>query len=118
MTFYAFRIMVTLGGLLLCYLAFILFAAYRRPQWIENKFVAAFGVLCIALVWICSESGWIVAEVGRQPWVIQDLMPTRAAISAISAGEVKTTFWMFAAVFTAMLVAEISIMTRYIARKK
>lgn len=118
MTFYAFRIMVILGGLLLCYLAFILFAAYRRPQWIENKFVAAFGVLCIALVWICSESGWIVAEVGRQPWVIQDLMPTRAAISAISAGEVKTTFWMFAAVFTAMLVAEISIMTRYIARKK
>ena len=118
MTFYAFRVMVTLGGLLFCYLAFILFAAYRKPQWLENRYVAMFGVLCIALVWICSESGWIVAEVGRQPWVIQDLMPTRAAISALGVGSVKTTFWMFAIVFTAMLVAEISIMTRYIARKK
>ena len=49
-----------------------------------------------------------------QPWVIQDLMPTGVAISAVPEGSVKFTFWMFAAIFTALLVAEISIMLRYI----
>ena len=66
------------------------------------------------MVWICSQSGWIVAEVGRQPWVIQDLMPTTAAISGIPVGSVKLTFWIFAAIFTGLLIAEVSIMLRYI----
>lgn len=115
-TFYAFRLMVMIGGFLLVYLAFIGYASFRAPQWLEKRWIACIGLASIALVWICSESGWIVAEVGRQPWVIQDLMPTRAAISAISSSSVITTFWMFAGVFTLMLVAEASIMVRYISR--
>lgn len=116
MTFYAFRLMVTIGGFLLVYLLFMAYAVFRAPRWLNRKWVAVIGLASIALVWICSESGWIVAEVGRQPWVIQDLMPTRAAISAISASSVITTFWMFAGVFTLMLAAEASIMVRYISR--
>jgi cytochrome bd ubiquinol oxidase subunit I len=49
-------------------------------------------------------------EVGRQPWVIQDLMPTRAAVSNIEVGSVKLTFVLFALTFTALLIAEIKIM--------
>jgi cytochrome d ubiquinol oxidase subunit I len=45
----------------------------------------------IPLAWICSESGWIVAEVGRQPWVIQDIMPTYAAVSALNPTSVLVT---------------------------
>ncbi len=67
-------------------------------------------------MWICSEAGWIVAEVGRQPWTVQDLLPTRAAISAVSTATVITTFWMFAAIFTILLVAEVSIMFRQISK--
>ncbi|MDE5554298.1 MAG: cytochrome ubiquinol oxidase subunit I, partial [Muribaculaceae bacterium] len=63
---------------------------------------------------ICSQAGWIVAEVGRQPWVIQDLMPTRAAISDVTTGSVQLTFWIFAVLFTMLLAAEISMMLRYI----
>ena len=116
MTFYAFRLMVLIGGFLLLYLAFIGYAAFRSTRWLGNRLVACVGLASIALVWICSECGWIVAEVGRQPWVIQDLMPTRAAISAIPSSSVITTFWMFAVVFTLMLAAEASIMARYISR--
>jgi len=51
---------------------------------------------------------------GRQPWIIQDLMPVSAAVSQISAGSVITTFILFAIIFTALLAAEVSIMIRQI----
>ncbi|MCF0189314.1 MAG: cytochrome ubiquinol oxidase subunit I, partial [Bacteroidaceae bacterium] len=52
--------------------------------------------------------------VGRQPWTIQDMLPTWASVSQIAAGEVVTTFFIFLALFTAMLIAEISIMCKQI----
>ena len=68
----------------------------------------------IPLAWIASQCGWIVAEVGRQPWVVQDLMPNIAAVTRISSGSVKTTFWLFAILFTVLLIAELKIMFRQI----
>lgn len=117
LTFYAFHIMVIAGGYLLLFFVIALWAAYYRTSLLENKIVGWVGVISIAVVWICSQSGWITAEVGRQPWVIQDLMPTNAAISAITPASVIITFWMFAAVFTALLAAEITIMCRQISRR-
>lgn len=114
MTFYAFHIMVIFGGYLMLYLLLVAFMAFKGKNGIENKWMCILGILSIAIVWICSQAGWIVAEVGRQPWVIQDLMPTTAAISSIQVSSVQLTFWVFAAIFTALLIAEISIMLRYI----
>ena len=64
--------------------------------------------------YVASQAGWTVAEMGRQPWVIQDLMPTFAAVSAIDSSSVQITFWLFAAVFTTLAIAEIGIMTKQI----
>lgn len=114
MTFYSFHIMVFAGGFLLLLFAVMLFLSYRKTKYLEKAWLNWIGIASIAIVWICSQAGWIVAEVGRQPWVIQDLMPTTAAISDISASSVKITFWIFAAIFTGLLIAEISIMLRYI----
>lgn len=114
MTFYSFHIMVILGGYLLAYLLIVAALAFRRPRILEQTWLCILGMLSVAVVWVCSQSGWIVAEVGRQPWVIQDLMPTTAAISGIQVSSVQLTFWIFAAIFTALLIAEISIMLRYI----
>ncbi|MDE6270535.1 MAG: cytochrome ubiquinol oxidase subunit I, partial [Muribaculaceae bacterium] len=50
------------------------------------------------------------------PWTIQDLLPVGAAISGVPASNVQTTFWLFAAVFTFLLVAEVSIMLRFLKR--
>ncbi len=110
MTFYAFHIMVMVGGYLLLFFAAALFAACKRPAWLSGRVAAWIGLLSIVAVWVGSQAGWVCAEVGRQPWVIQDLMPTRAAISALSASSVRLTFWLFAAVFTMLLAAEMSIM--------
>ena len=114
MTFYSFHIMVIFGGYLMLYLLLVAFMAFKGTRGLENKWMCILGILSIAIVWICSQAGWIVAEVGRQPWVIQDLMPTTAAISSIQVSSVQLTFWIFAAIFTALLIAEISIMLRYI----
>jgi len=114
LTFYTFHIMVAAGGYLLLLFVVMLFVSLRRSDLLSNKWLCILGIISIAIVWICSQSGWIVAEVGRQPWVIQDLMPTTSAISGIREGSVQTTFWIFAILFTGLLIAEISIMIRYI----
>ena len=56
----------------------------------------------------------MLAEVGRQPWAIQDLMPVGIAASKIGPGSVSGTFFIFLALFTALLIAELSIMFRQI----
>lgn len=114
LTFYAFRVMVMAGGFLLLLFVVIVFLSYRKSKMLEKPWLHWVGMLSIPIVWLCSEAGWVVAEVGRQPWTIQDLLPCNAAISSISAGSVQATFWVFAGIFTALLAAEISIMLRYI----
>ncbi len=116
LTFYSFRVMVILGSYFLLLIVVMLFASYRR-QWLErSKWLQWIALVSVPFMWICSEAGWMVAEVGRQPWTVQDLLPTKAAISAVSTSTVVTTFWMFAVIFTILLVAEVSIMCRQISK--
>ncbi len=116
LTFYAFRVMVMAGGYLLLFFIVMLFLSYRKPRHLESRWLVFFGILTIPVVWIASEAGWILAEMGRQPWVIQDLLPTRAAVSAIPSGSVQLTFWMFVIVFAGLMTAEVSIMCREISK--
>ncbi len=71
-------------------------------------------IFTIPLVYIASQAGWMVAEIGRQPWTIQDVLPLQAAVSAISVQSVMTTFLVFLALFTALLIAEVRIMLNQI----
>ncbi len=119
MVFYPFHIMVTIGGWLLLFMAFAVWISFKKQQWLtfQCRKVTIFPVLAlvtIPLAWICSQCGWIVAEVGRQPWAIQDLMPVQAAVSSLSVGQVVTTFVIFSVLFTVLLVAEIKIMLKQI----
>ena len=66
-------------------------------------------VWSIPLAYLASQAGWIVTEIGRQPWAIQDLMPVGVAASKIPSGSVSVTFFLFL-----LLVAELSIMFRQI----
>ena len=111
--FYSFHIMIILGGYFLLFFIFILVLSYKEK--LQNlKWVLWIAVLTIPLGYVCLESGWIVAEMGRQPWVIQDIMPTFAAISNIEVASVQTTFWMFTVLFTVLLIAEVGIMLKQI----
>ena len=109
LVFYSFRLMVGLGMLFV--LLFICSWWYAKKRKFEKfKFIPYLAIACVPLAYIASQCGWIVAEVGRQPWVVQNLMPTNVAITRIASGWVVTTFWMFALLFTLLLIAEIGIM--------
>ncbi|MDR1259259.1 MAG: cytochrome ubiquinol oxidase subunit I [Tannerellaceae bacterium] len=113
LTFYSFRVMVILGGffILLFIVAAILsykntFGGKRWLQWVC--------LWSIPLVYIASQAGWVVAEVGRQPWAIQDILPTSAAVSRLATSSVQLTFFLFLALFTVLLIAELGIMIKTI----
>lgn len=113
MVFWAFHIMVYIGGFFILFFALLWFFSYKQK--LENtKWLLWLSILSVPLAYICSQAGWIVAEVGRQPWTIQDVLPVQAAISALSTNSVITTFIIFAVLFTALLIAEIRIMLNQI----
>ncbi|MDE5806581.1 MAG: cytochrome ubiquinol oxidase subunit I [Muribaculaceae bacterium] len=116
-TFWTFRIMCYLGGYFLLFFVVILFLVYRTRLMESATWIQWIAMASVPLMWVCSEAGWAVAEVGRQPWTVQDLLPTVAAISDIPASSVIVTFWLFAIVFTVLLVAEVSIMCRQISKE-
>ena len=108
-TFYSFRVMVGLGFHFLA--LFIVVLVLTLKDKIEKKRVILYTALwSIPLAYIASELGWVVAEVGRQPWVIQDILPAIAAVSQLKPASVQVTFWMFFILFTGLLIAEIRIM--------
>lgn len=112
-SFYSFHIMVGLGFYFLIFFILAIIMAFRDTLTRRRAFLRL-AIWTIPLAYIASLSGWTVAELGRQPWVIQDLMPTFAAVSQIDAGMVQVTFWMFAAIFTTLAIAEVRIMTKQI----
>ena len=111
--FYAFRLMVGLGCLFILFFAIVVFYVYKKditkPRWL---LVSA--IVMVPLAYIASESGWLVAEFGRQPWTIQDMLPTWAAVSNLHSSSVMLTFFIFLALFTTMLAVEISILLKQI----
>ncbi len=113
MVFWAFHIMVYIGGFFIAFFAILWFFSYKKKLE-DTKWLLWLSILSVPLAYICSQAGWIVAEVGRQPWTIQDVLPVQAAISALSANSVITTFIIFAVLFTALLIAEIRIMLNQI----
>ena len=80
----------------------------------ERRWLLWAGLFTLPLGYIAQEAGWIVAEVGRQPWAIQDMLPVGMATSNIATSPVMITFWLFAILFTALLIAEVKIMTTQI----
>jgi cytochrome d ubiquinol oxidase subunit I len=109
MSYYSFHIMVYLTVFLgLICLAYLVYGIKDTIE--EKRWLLPFGVLSFFLAMIASQAGWIVAEVGRQPWAIQDMLPVGVATSNLAAGNVMTTFWIFAGLFTLLLLAEIKIM--------
>ena len=120
--FWAFRIMVGFGCLIILFFAVVLAGAYGFPKglWqkrsIENLPAWHYwvAIALIPLAYIASESGWLVAEFGRQPWTIQDMLPTWAAVSDLQSSSVAITFFLFLILFSTMLAVEINILLKQI----
>jgi cytochrome d ubiquinol oxidase subunit I len=112
-TYYSFHFMVYVGSFLI--LIFILFLrAIYKDELIESRGLLRFGILSFFLAYIASELGWVVAEVGRQPWAIQNMLPVKMATTNIGVGHVQTTFFIFFVLFAILMIAEIKIMLKQI----
>lgn len=113
LSFYSFHTMVGLGTWFL--LLFLLSLYFSMTNEMHNKkWLLYLAVATIPLGYVAQEAGWIVAEAGRQPWAIQDLLPVGMAASNVASTSVMITFWLFAVLFTALLLAEVKIMLKQI----
>ncbi|WP_238700304.1 cytochrome ubiquinol oxidase subunit I [Helicobacter jaachi] len=113
LTFYSFHIMVALGSAFFVLFIVVLYLSmanniekFRKILWLC--------VIAIPFGYVAAEAGWIVAEVGRQPWAIQDLLPVGIASTKLSSLNIQISFFIFAVLFTTLLCAEIGIMVRSI----
>jgi cytochrome d ubiquinol oxidase subunit I len=111
LNYWSFRIMIGLGFLFIVVLALAGWWAYKDKLDSDKNYFYRLALVCIPLVYVCTQAGWAVAEVGRQPWAIQDLMPTFAGVtSEMSVGAVQTTLLVFAVLLSALFVAALKIM--------
>ncbi|RCW85045.1 cytochrome ubiquinol oxidase subunit I [Paracoccus lutimaris] len=111
--FWAFRIMVGLGFGMLCMMGYFFWrASFRRmsfPRW-----ALWLAVIATPAPWIAIEMGWIVAEYGRQPWTVAEVLPTALSVSHLSVAEVAVTLAGFVLLYSALFVVEMGLMFKYI----
>ena len=112
-SFYSFHLMVVLGFLFILIFSVALYLLFKGTI-SDNKWFLWIALLSIPLPYIAGELGWLLTEIGRQPWIIQDMMTVSKAVSQISTGSVITTFILFAVLFTTLLISEVSIMVKQI----
>lgn len=111
--FWSFRIMVGLGFwfILLFALAFWLSAHDRLDRY--RPFLWAC-LLTLPLPWLASELGWIVAEVGRQPWVIEGILPTAQGVSLLPDVNLWLSLSGFVLFYSALLIVDLYLLVKYI----
>ncbi|WP_304304394.1 cytochrome ubiquinol oxidase subunit I [Pseudacidovorax intermedius] len=111
--YWTFRIMVALGlFFIVLTAAFFWLSARRRLE--AHPWLLKVALWAIPLPWIAAECGWFVAEFGRQPWIIEGVLPTGVAVSNLGAGTVLATLLGFIAIYSALLVIEMKLMLKAI----
>lgn len=111
--FWTFRIMVGCGFFFL----FLFGAAFylcQRRQIDKYKWFLRLALFSLPLPWVAIESGWIVAEYGRQPWVVEGLLPTFLGVSSVTATTVWISLIGFVFFYTILAVVELFLMVKYI----
>ncbi|WP_436414593.1 cytochrome ubiquinol oxidase subunit I [Petrimonas sp.] len=112
-TFYSFHLMVMIGLYFILFFAVIIFF-HRKKKLHKTTWLQHVGLWSIALAYLATQLGWLVAEFGRQPWTIQDILPVSAAVSGVSAGNILATIVIFMLIFTGLLIANVTILTKQI----
>ena len=113
--FWSFRIMVGLGAFFIL-LTGVFFVLSVRRTLDKHPLLLKIAVFSVPLPWIAAEMGWVVAEIGRQPWIIEGVLPTAAAVSDLSVGTLLATIVGFVLIYTALIVIEMTLMARAIAK--
>ncbi|CAG7596463.1 cytochrome ubiquinol oxidase subunit I [Candidatus Vallotia tarda] len=112
--FWSFRLMVGLG--ILFFITFLLafwFCATRSLAHQRRRWFLRWCAWAIPLPWLASECGWIVAEMGRQPWTITGVLPTFSSASSLAPSDLYLSISGFVIFYTALFVIEIKLMFKY-----
>lgn len=110
--YFAFRIMVLCGVLLLGIITLSFWSVIRNRVG-KNRLLLKAALFGIPLPWIAVESGWFVAEYGRQPWAIGEILPTAVANSSLTTGDLLFSMILICGLYTLFLVAEMYLMFKF-----
>ncbi len=110
--FFSFRAMVASGFLMLLLFILATYAVAKRNA--ENKpWLLKFALYGLPLPWIATQTGWYVAEGGRQPWTIGEVLPTHLSASSLSTGDIWGSILALAAFYTVLLIIEMYLMIKF-----
>ncbi|WP_455205341.1 cytochrome ubiquinol oxidase subunit I [Kaarinaea lacus] len=110
--FWTFRLMVAAGFLMLFIFAASFYYCAKRVA-DQKKWLLKLALYSIPLPWLAAEAGWFVAEYGRQPWAIGEILPTHLATSTLGTGDLIFSLMGFIGFYTLLLVAELYLMFKY-----
>ncbi|MDD5277685.1 MAG: cytochrome ubiquinol oxidase subunit I [Methylovulum sp.] len=111
--FWTFRVMVACGFTMLFVFAMTFYYCATRVA-DQKRWLLRMAVWCIPLPWIAAETGWFVAEFGRQPWTISGILPTHLSVSSVSSGQLWFSIGGFALFYTVLLIIELYLMQKYV----
>lgn len=111
--FFSFRIMVACGIFFILLFAMGFYLSIKR-QLHTSRWYLHLALWSLPLPWVAAELGWVVAEYGRQPWVVQGILPTALGTSSINASQVLTSLSGFILFYTILAVIEVYLMIKYI----
>ncbi|MDO9419558.1 MAG: cytochrome ubiquinol oxidase subunit I [Herminiimonas sp.] len=113
--FWLFRIMVAIGMFMIL-LTGVFFVLSAKRQLDKHRWLLKLAVFAIPLPWIAIEAGWLVAEFGRQPWVIEGVLPTAVAVSDLGIKTLLITLAGFVAIYTVLFIIEMKLIFKVIAK--
>jgi cytochrome d ubiquinol oxidase subunit I len=111
--FWSFRFMVGLGFYFIALFGVAFWLSAQRKLGTHRLFLKI-ALWSLPLPWIAAELGWIVAEYGRQPWVIEGVLPTALGVSSTASGNVLFSLIGFALFYSTLLVADVYLLVKYI----
>ncbi|MGE0115467.1 MAG: cytochrome ubiquinol oxidase subunit I [Steroidobacteraceae bacterium] len=109
--FWSFRVMVALGFFFIALFA-TMFVIISRRRIEQHHGLLRIALYSLPLPWLAAEVGWIVAEYGRQPWVIEGILPTFMGTSSVSIAQVSMSLVGFVVFYSALAVVELFLMFR------
>jgi cytochrome d ubiquinol oxidase subunit I len=111
--FWSFRIMVGVGFFFIAFFAVWFYRVSRG--WLDtNRTMLWIGFAVLPLPWVAIELGWLIAEYGRQPWVVEGVLPTFYAASSLSVWDLVISLTFFVTVYSALFAIMIMLMIKII----
>lgn len=111
--FWSFRLMVGLGFYFIAFFAYAFWLASTQPLERRRGFLRL-ALYSLPLPWLAIEAGWLIAEYGRQPWIIDGVLPTFFAASGLKVHQILITLCGFVLLYTVLAVVEIYLMRKVI----